>query len=352
MVGRAIALGLATLGLGCVSAGWCEATTRPDRVVDRFVSVLDESYAVFDARLGDDDWAVLGAEACADVDASTTDDELFEVLLRLARALDDGHVQLSSPDRQGDGWREPWPHYRDRRGVWAWVEAQSGGTFVRGGQGAWAWGCVDRVAYLGLRRLDELGGSGSERGDRRRAAALLDRVWTDTVRGCDAKGLVVDQRFDEGGWDSVGLDLARWIEGPRTLAWSTAQRDGPGFDDLTPFEDVFVEASEPGAFGGPVLVLTGRGTFSAGETSVLALRERPGVEVWGAPTSGHLSDLYAARLPKRGWRFTYSGDRYRAADGELYEARGIPVDRAVPYEPGVTVANGDPQLAAALDHLR
>ncbi|MEN0066522.1 MAG: S41 family peptidase [Myxococcota bacterium] len=338
---------------GCATPVVCEDTTRPHRVVDQFWSVLDRSYAVFDPRLGDQDWIALGRQACAEVTPSTSDDDLFDVLLGMAQSLDDGHIQLSSPDRDARGWREPWPHYGEEAAVRAWVRTQADvGTFGSGGEGAWTWACLDQVAYLGIRWLDDLGGSGSERSDRQRAEALLDQITTETLRACDARGWLLDVRFNGGGWDAVGLDIARRIEGERQIAWSTAQRNGPEHDDLTDFEDQWLEASEPGAFEGPVIVLTSPGTFSAGETMVLALRERSRVEVWGEPTSGHLSDLYFANLPKRGFHFTYSGDRYRAADGALYEGRGIPVDRAVPYEPGAASTSGDPQIRLAAEQLR
>jgi carboxyl-terminal processing protease len=134
------------------------------------------------------------------------------------------------------------------------------------------------------------------------------------------------------------------------VVWSKAERDGPEHTDFTPYHDVRIAASDADAYDRPVVVLTSRATFSAGETFVLAMRERDHVTVLGEPTSGHFSDLFDGELPRR-WTFTYSGQRYRAADGEIYEARGVPVDAAVAFDADAFAEGRDVMLEAALARL-
>ncbi|MBC8074260.1 MAG: hypothetical protein IAG13_38430 [Deltaproteobacteria bacterium] len=88
----------------------------------------------------------------------------------------------------------------------------------------------------------------------------------------DTRGMIVDVRANEGGWDVVSLENAAWFAGDRSLAWTERRRDGLAHDDFTPWTSVFVDAARPGAYAGPVVLLTSGGTFSAGDTFVLAMR--------------------------------------------------------------------------------
>ena len=175
----------------------------------------------------------------------------------------------------------------------------------------------------------------------------MNRVVADLA---GVQGIVIDIRANGGGWDSVALEVARFFSGPRTLAWSEARRNGPGHGDFGPFEDTYVEAGLPNAFDGPVVVLTSGYTFSAAETFALAMRVRSNVTLLGEPTSGHFSDLESAQLPN-GWPYTYSSERYRAADGNVYEGQGVPVDVAVEFDSAAFQLGVDNMFEAAVARL-
>ena len=208
-------------------------------------------------------------------------------------------------------------------------------------------GTIGDIGYVSITSLDELSPSGDEDEDRTAANAAMEQLMGDLD---STSGLVVDIRANGGGWDAVALDVARWFAGPRTLAWSERHRNGPEHDDFSPWEDVDVRAAVNGAYAGPVVLLTSGGTFSAAETFALAMRVRDDVTVIGERTSGHFSDLLEAELPN-GWHYTFSGERYRAADGMIYEARGVPVDVAVELDVAALASDRDVMLEAALARL-
>lgn len=315
--------------------GPCGGGTRAERVYDTFWATLDAEYAVFAERLPDGDWEALGREGCDGLGEDR--DALFAALLGLAENLDDGHIQLRGGGHDEDAWVSAYPHEDLLDEVPDRYAEHSGAN------GRMAWGRLDDVGYLAITGMDGLSLTGGEAPDVRRAHAVLDEVFADLD---GVSGLVVDVRANDGGWDPVSLGIASRFEGPRTLAWSERERAGPAHDDFGPWTDVFVEASSD-AFAGPVVLLTSGGTFSAGESFVLAMRERPGVTVLGERTSGHLSDLFDLRLPN-GWHATYSGEQLRAADGEIYEARGVPPDVEVPLDAAALEAGTDRMLDAAL----
>ncbi|MEO0604417.1 MAG: S41 family peptidase, partial [Myxococcota bacterium] len=103
-------------------------------------------------------------------------------------------------------------------------------------------------------------------------------------------------------------------------------------------------------YAGEVVVLTSGGTFSAGETFVLAMRTRERVTTLGEPTSGHLSDLYETGLG-RGFRTTWSGDLYVDGDGGVHEGGGIPPDVVVTFDATGVAEGTDAMLERAFAEL-
>lgn len=320
------------------------------RVVREFWKELDQRYAVFPQRLRRGSWEALGRSACATVARDTSATTLFGALERMAQALDDGHIQISAPslDRRTTGWANEYPHGELMAQLVGRVESRyAGGPLRRAGAGRIAWGRLGAVGYLDLAAFEGLGGDGREAASVAAVRAVMPEV---VAAMAGVAGLIVDLRNNEGGYDAVGLEVARWFRGPRTFSYTKARRNGPHHDQVGPWDSVFVDASPSQALDGPTIVLVSGWTFSAAETFVLSMRTRAGVTILGEHTSGHLSDLFRAQLPN-GWRYTFSGERYRAADGVIYEGRGIPLDVLVPFDTAAFRAGRDGMLEAALTRL-
>ena len=124
---------------------------------------------------------------------------------------------------------------------------------------------IDRVGYI------YIGDMGVGRG-------AVDRAMQDATDDLSsAVGIIIDVRDNGGGYDSSALSFARWVSGPRTVAWREQERNGPGYEDFTSPREVFVDASPQGAIDVPVVVLVSGWTFSAAETFLLAMDERDDV---------------------------------------------------------------------------
>ena len=332
---------------------WCAETTSQHRVAHEMWNLLDREYALFDIRFPGDAWTGVGDQACRSITPETTDEELFEIMMTMARRLDDGHVTLDAPelDLFDDAQLAEYPSWEAMEDLVDTIERE-----YLDMPPAWAahdtfcWGTIGDIGYLRITALEGLTRRGTERGDVRKAHKVMQRV---AESFADARGVIVDIRANDGGHDAVSLAVAQWFEGDRALAWSKRWRDGPGHHDFSnPPEQLFVDASKPGAIALPVVVLTTPATFSASDTLTLALRVRDRVTVMGEPTSGHLSDMYTEEL-SNGWELSFSGELYRAADGECYEKRGVPPDIPVPFDPDLLEAEDrDNMLEAALEFLR
>lgn len=328
----------------------CEGDSPAHAVFDSFWGTFDEIYAVFDIRLPDASWSDLGRDACAALGPEPSDEALYDVLIGLARNLDDGHVNLNAPelDRNEDAWVSEYPYYRETYRLELNAEERYLDAPLSWAARDWfAWGQAGDVGYVSITSFDGLSASGSEGADRDAAEAAMTLVMADLL---DVRAMVIDVRANEGGWDSVGLDVAAWFAGEETVAWTEQRRDGPAHDDFTDPIEVKVAASKVGAFAGPVVLLTSGGTFSAAETFALAMRVRTDVTLVGERSSGHFSDLVVQPLPN-GWVFSLSGERYTAADGEIYEKVGVPVEVPVDLDVDALELGQDVMLDAALATL-
>lgn len=315
------------------------------RVFDRFWATLDREYALFDIRLDDVTWDDVGTTQCALIGEDITDVELFRILVHTAETLDDGHIQLRGAGQEDDGWASPYPYYDALYELELNAESQYlDGPLSWAANDWFAWGTIGAYGYVSITSMDTLSNSGNEADDVDAARDALSQVFADLQTSA---GIIVDVRANEGGWDAVSVELTRHFAGEPTLAWSEAVRNGPAHDDFGDWEDTFIPSAADDAYTGPVVVLSSGGTFSAAETFLLAMRERPQVVVLGERSSGHLSDIFDAELPN-GWEFGFSGERYRAADGELYERIGVPPDTEVALDVDALDGGTDVMLEAAL----
>ena len=341
-------VGASILGLVMTALAACHGS--PIRNFDAFWSDLDQGYAVFDVRLPDQSWEELGTAYGAALGDHSSDSELFDQIMELARHLDDGHLTLSADDidRDEDAWVSVYPHYDQLYALEDNIEDRYlDNALSSAAQGSFAWGTIAQVGYLSITSMDDISSSGDEDDDIQAAEAAMAQALADMGA---PTGMVVDVRANEGGWDTVSLAVAQHFAGERTLAWSKQLRDGSGHDDFGTPEEVYVEACSSDCFEGSVVLLTSGGTFSAAETFALAMRVRDQVTLLGEPSSGHFSDMTDGELPN-GWNYTFSGERYRAADGEVYEARGVPVEVPVDLDVDTLAGGQDKMLDAALELL-
>lgn len=338
---------------------------------------FDEHYAFFE--LHGVDWRDAHRRFAPAVTAATPPQELFAIACRMLAPLDDGHVTLAGDGQVHQRMRHqalraamratfgtPNGRVTPRTTVDA-VSRQFDQVFLapftsrkplqRAGNGIVSW-CelAPGIGYLSVLRLFGFAESAAARGaddlPHTRAAvadflrddiaafdAILDRVFSD-LRACRA--LVLDLRLNGGGFDRAGLAIAARFADRRRLAFSKRAR-GAG-----QAQELHVEATAQ-PYLRPVVVLTSPLCVSAGEICVLGLRALPNVTIMGQPTAGMLSDNLNKPLPN-GWELSLSNEIYTAADGPVFEGRGVPpgVPCAALAAPDFT-GTARAALAAAVD---
>ncbi len=172
--------------------------------------------------------------------------------------------------------------------------------------------------------------------------ALPDEAFL-TLSATDA--LIVDIRQNQGGQESVSLEIAgRFIEEQR-LTYRKRARDKDTFANL---HDIYLTPTGASPYANPVYVLTSGGTYSGAESFALSMMQLPQVTIIGEPSGGIFSDMISKELPN-GWTFTLSAEVYSDLDGNVYEGVGIPVDHFVDfYVPSDVIAGHDPAIEQAL----
>ncbi|MFE4260826.1 S41 family peptidase [Streptomyces sp. NPDC056883] len=347
---------LASLPERCREAPEPGPAADPVATFDVFWQTFAENYPFFAAK--GVDWNAVRASHRPRVHAGTTEDELFAVFKEMLAPLHDAHVHLSDGDDRFFGEVRPgtvMPTLELETRVKAYIqEVDLGGRapqeFAQG-----------RISYAdlpdgrGYLRLSGFGGY-TEAGDFASESAELDRALESVFtaeRTARLRSLVIDLRINGGGSDELGLRLAARLTDRPYFAYAKRVRNDP--DDATRFtrpQPLYVQPARGPRYTGPVAVLTGGSTLSAGETFTQALLERPGRTVRvGEPTQGVFSDVLGRTLPN-GWELGLPNEQFLTRTGKTFDGPGIPVDVTTPvFTQEEFDAHRDSAFTTALRHL-
>ncbi|WP_158621687.1 S41 family peptidase [Corallococcus aberystwythensis] len=313
---------------------------------DVFRATFAEHYASFPQR--DPDWLARLDAQRSRVTPGMDAHALFTLFADALRSLNDAHVELVADEASSDtltyearptgtfamleqaavAMNRP-PNEVQRE----WMRAYRDGILqtVLHGEGHHVanqrvlWGfAAPRVAYLNLLTMGGfVAGTEEATPTLTQELAALEPVLDEALAAFAGAGaLILDVSNNRGGYDAFARAIAeRFTAQPRRAytKWATGAKDVP------PQVFTLQPTSRP-SFHGPVYVVTSDVTVSAGEVLTLALRALPNVVHVGTATRGAFSDMLVKPLPN-GWTVHLSNEHYTGADGEDYEARGLPPQR-------------------------
>ncbi len=325
----------------------------PETTFEVFWQTVEENYNSLDRRHAD--WAAMRERYRAEIDEDTENKELFGILRSMLEPLGDMHTGLT-----GSGDRE----FEGKRAGTVEIDANTTNRATdavlnaRGATGAMAFGNGRLVyadlpggrGYLRIGAFERLKKSDQWAANEAEVKRMLDTVFT-PARVAGLTMLVIDVRNNPGGQDALGIEIAGRLTDRPYLAYTKAARNDPADPSkhARP-QQVQVTPSAGARYTGPIRMLTGPLTISAGETFTLAMMGRtPAPERFGENTQGVYSDTLDRKLPN-GWTVTLGNEDFTAPDGRSYEGPGIPPTRPMPvYPPAELAANQDSVLAAALN---
>ncbi len=305
------------------------APEGPLAAFDVFWQSFEENYPFFAAK--GIDWHAVRDQYRPLVHAGTTRDELYAVLSEMVKPLHDAHVAVRDGDRVFaqvrpgtvvpslalDTKAKAFVVTRDlknARNLQDFANGRITYADLPGGQG-----------YL---RISGFGGYAGDRAPYAAQVAELDRA-LDTVfdqeRTQRLKGLIIDLRINGGGYDALGIRIAERLTDTSYLAYAKRARNDPADPTRhTRPQPVYATPAQGPRYTGPVAVLTGGSTVSAGETFTQALMDRPGRTVRiGQPTQGVFSDVMSRKLPN-GMSARLPNEEFLTRSGRTFDGTGIP----------------------------
>jgi carboxyl-terminal processing protease len=301
----------------------------PQSVLEAAINTMATHYPFFPAR--NIDWTAAVDQARHEVTTCRTDKELFTVLSRLLSHFADSHVNLQASVGGAEVTYDPTEErsYRhriraqapnsatfDAHAYWTPTVAKellgSGSRTAAGGE--ITYGLIDgRAGYL---RVDSMEGY---------PIAAADKALSNAVRLFrNAKAVFIDVSLNDGGRDAIARRIAGFFAPARIIAYS--KRPGDAKEEA--YQTIPIEPSKEARYTGPIYLIAGPNTVSAGEIFVLAMRALPNVTQIGEPTDGSLSDELLKPLPNR-WILSLSNEIYLDANGLSWEGSGIPPEIAL-----------------------
>lgn len=174
-----------------------------------------------------------------------------------------------------------------------------------------------------------------------------------------ARGLIIDMRNNGGGDSGFGVALLRFltnepIRGPNSYSRSD---NGLSREEMrviewkpTPFSGATDTKTRPFVFSGPVAVLTGARTFSAGEDFVAVFQTLARGKTIGSATGGSTGQPILVNLPGGGTgRICAKRDTF--ADGTSFVGKGLRPDVPISYSLADFFAGRDVVLERAIAEL-
>ncbi|WP_043676805.1 S41 family peptidase [Streptomyces xylophagus] len=305
---------------------------------DVFWQSYEENYPFFAAK--GIDWHAVRDEYRPQVHKDTTRAALFDIFSRMVRPLYDAHVAVQDGDRvfaEGRPGTEVPSEELDAK-VKKFIKTRdlANAPYRRD----FANGRITYADLAGGGRLGYLRISGfdgylpDEEASYAAQLAELDRALNTVLtpeRARHLHGLIIDLRINGGGSDALGIHIAERLTGTPYVAYAKRARNDPTDPSrhTRPEPIPVIPASAP-RYTGPIAVLTGGSTVSAGETFTQALIDRPGRTIRiGQPTQGVFSDVMERELPN-GMTAWLPNEEYLTDSGRTFDGTGIPPQVTVP----------------------
>jgi hypothetical protein len=327
----------------------------PQNTYAIFWQTYSENYPFFD--LHHVDWNAVDREFRPQVTSKTSAKDLYRILRQMIEPLHDSHTGLSASDiKQGYRGSRPDPNntgFNEFKRAYEIVAAK----YVRGQIRYFCKNKLqfamldDSIGYLNISDFVEYADDPDFAKQLQALDSALDTIFADASK---LKGLVVDVRFNSGGYDGFGIKIGSRLTRAEYLAFQVKTRDNiTGPLHFSPLQAVQVPVSPRPGFAGNVVLLVGRNTVSAGEVFAMSLFGRkPSITRIGENTQGVFSDVLGRKLPN-GWTFTLPNQIYLTEDGRSFDGTGVPADISVPVLAREDLQAGhDSAIERALEVLR
>lgn len=187
-------------------------------------------------------------------------------------------------------------------------------------KGKIVWGMIGNdIAYINILGME--GYSTDAKSEMDVLNSVLNKMMSDLKDAAVSK-LIIDVRFNGGGYDMASVNIASRFLDHERLAFSKKAKLG---DSFTKSASVSMAPKGDFQFTEDIVLLTSPLTASAAEVFTLCMKDLPYVTLVGDNTNGVFSDILVHRLPN-GASVALSNEVYSDANGKVYEAIGVGPD--------------------------
>ncbi|WP_109830805.1 S41 family peptidase [Reichenbachiella versicolor] len=286
------------------------ASTDPMTNFEYLWNECNEKYSYFELK--GVDWDEVKVRYSAQISEDISEDSLFNILAKMLIELKDDHTNLVSNFNVSrfDITRETSDNF-DFRIV---EDNYLPRNYYRSGPFAHDFIDDGTIGYI---RFPEFTGTV----DTKNLDFALDRYK-------DTRGLVLDIRENGGGAVTDVFSLISRFISEKTLTNYSRIKSGPGRNDFSSAEPVYVSPNDGVRYEKKVVLLTDRGTYSAGSFTSLAMKAIPSIIQIGDTTGGGLGLPNGGQLPN-GWIYRFSISQALTLDLKPDYENGVPPDIAV-----------------------
>ncbi|MDR1666526.1 MAG: S41 family peptidase [Bacteroidales bacterium] len=294
-------------------------------------SQVDEHYPYFQEK--GVNWNTVRSKYRPKVNHQMTGEELFGILAQMLGELRDGHVNLVSPFNISRYW--DWYQDYPRNVNWNIVDSAylrkdfiyTGGVMAQK---------VGNTAYLWFESFSvTLNKTGMK--------YIIDKFR-------DCKGFIIDLRANGGGLVNTMYELGSYLVKEKTHVGYLRYKTGKGHND---FSDYYMEYFKPNdegiRFNKPVVILTGRQSYSAANIFPGFAKGLPQITLMGETTGGGSASPLSIHL-LNGWILRMSNFCMTDREHHTFEF-GVEPDIHVDFSPVLERRGKDALIEAAVMYL-
>ena len=321
-----------------------ERIQDPVRNFEKLWTTFDRLYANFERK--EVDWSEVYRTYRPMVNAQTTNKELSDISCAMVQELRDGHVMIDpSFEDERIECGPPYTFAIDEafpsRAEWRQFEAVMDTTLLRQGFSPAVRTAITEETNFQYRLSEDLGYLRLDEMTERLTFGKFTRALDEAVSAFQPKaGIIIDLRFNGGGWDYIAYQLASRFTSPGTELGHYERQRREDKSTYSKRKYRRVKAKGRHQYTKPVVLLVSDFTASAAEVFVLLLKDLPHVTIIGDTTEGIFSDMHEFKLPNS-WEVTLSRQQFFSREMINYEGIGI--------APDVRALNGAQDLVTGRD---
>lgn len=294
-----VTLALLLTLLPCSCIGEEEFDNTPTGNFEALWKIIDEQYCFLDYK--GIDWNAIHHQYAPLIADDMSSEGLFEVLGNMLAELKDGHVNLYSTSNMARYW--DWYLDYPRNFSESLVEQYLGRDYRIAG-GAKYRILDDNIGYVYYGDFSNGIGNGNMN-------EILSYL-------AICRGLIIDVRNNGGGALTYATLMAEHFTNERVLTGYIQHKTGPGHNDFSSPEPIYVDPSDGIRWQKPVMLLTNRHSYSATNDFVNTMSCFPQVTLVGDKTGGGSGLPFSSELPN-GWGVRFSASPHLNAQKEQIE---------------------------------